>query len=56
MHLPGYFLISISIALATVNGALTRVADFGSNPTNLQMNINVPSKLAQKPAIILAVI
>ncbi|KAF2003302.1 carbohydrate esterase family 1 protein [Amniculicola lignicola CBS 123094] len=36
------------------NGALVRVADFGTNPTSLQMNINVPSKLAAKPAIILA--
>ncbi|KAF2194647.1 carbohydrate esterase family 1 protein [Zopfia rhizophila CBS 207.26] len=38
---------------ATVNGALVRVNDFGSNPTNLQMNIWVPSKLAENPAIIL---
>ena len=42
-------------AVATVNGALTRVTNFGTNPTNLEMNIDVPGKLATKPAIILAV-
>lgn len=55
MHLSTSFLISLSAAVATVNGALTRVTNFGNNPTGLEMNINVPSKLAQKPGIILAV-
>lgn len=40
---------------AIVNAALVRVSDFGSNPTNLQMNIWVPTNVAAKPAIILAV-
>lgn len=35
--------------------ALVQVTDFGSNPTKLQMYINVPAKLASKPAVILAV-
>lgn len=52
---PTSFLTSLAVAAATVNGALTRVPDFGNNPTKLEMNINVPAKLAQKPAIILAV-
>ncbi|KAF2622487.1 carbohydrate esterase family 1 protein [Macroventuria anomochaeta] len=54
MYFSTSFLISLSAALVTVNGALTRVTNFGNNPTNLQMNINVPAKLAPKPAIILA--
>jgi acetylxylan esterase len=55
MHLSTSFLVSLSAAVATVNGALTRVSNFGNNPTGLEMNINVPSKLATKPGIILAV-
>jgi acetylxylan esterase len=55
MHLSTSFLVSLSAAVATVNGALTRVSNFGNNPTGLEMNINLPSKLAQKPGIILAV-
>ncbi|KAH7071605.1 Alpha/Beta hydrolase protein [Paraphoma chrysanthemicola] len=39
---------------ATADAALVRVNDFGANPANLQMNINVPAKLATKPAIIVA--
>jgi hypothetical protein len=37
------------------NGALVAVPDFGSNPTGLEMNIYVPTKLATRPAVILAV-
>jgi acetylxylan esterase len=37
------------------NGALVAVPDFGSNPTGLEMNIYVPTKLANSPAVILAV-
>lgn len=35
-------------------GALTRVTDFGKNPTNVQMYISVPAKLATNPAVIVA--
>jgi len=35
--------------------ALVPVSSFGSNPTNIQMAVYVPSKLAAKPAVILAV-
>jgi hypothetical protein len=49
------FLLGLNTAVATVDGALVRVTNFGSNPTNLEMNIAVPAKLASKPAIILAV-
>jgi acetylxylan esterase len=55
MYISTSTLGGLATILATANGALTRVNDFGSNPTNIQMNINVPSKLATKPAIILAV-
>ncbi|KAF1955031.1 alpha/beta-hydrolase [Byssothecium circinans] len=41
--------------LGAVNGALVKVNDFGANPTNLQMNIYVPTNVAPKPAIILAI-
>jgi acetylxylan esterase len=55
MFLSNSILVALTVVTATVNGALTRVTNFGTNPTNLQMNINVPAKLAQKPAIVLAV-
>lgn len=35
--------------------ALTQVTGFGSNPSNTKMYIYVPSKLATKPAIIVAI-
>ncbi|KAI4604561.1 hypothetical protein J4E80_011040 [Alternaria sp. BMP 0032] len=54
MHFSTSVLGSIAALCATANGALTRVNDFGANPSNLQMNIYVPAKVAEKPAIILA--
>jgi acetylxylan esterase len=45
----------LSVLCTSANAALVRVNDFGNNPTNLQMNIYVPSNLATNPAIILAV-
>ncbi|EMD58531.1 hypothetical protein GGP41_005989 [Bipolaris sorokiniana] len=54
MHSTTTLISTIAAICATANGALTRVNNFGSNPTNLQMNINVPAKLATKPAVILA--
>jgi hypothetical protein len=35
--------------------SLQTVADFGTNPTKIQMYIYVPDKLATKPAVIVAV-
>lgn len=55
MHFTTSLLSSLVAISATANAALTRVNDFGANPSNLQMNIYVPTKLATKPAIILAV-
>lgn len=55
MHYSATLLSTIAAICATANGALTTVTNFGSNPTNLQMNIWVPSTLATNPAIILAV-
>ena len=34
---------------------LEKVADFGSNPTKINMYIYVPDKVAAKPAVIVAV-
>lgn len=48
-------LIVLSVLCTAVMSALVQVTDFGSNPTGLQMYINVPAKLATKPAVILAV-
>lgn len=48
-------LIALSVLCSVVMSALVQVTDFGSNPTGLQMYINVPAKLATKPAVILAV-
>jgi hypothetical protein len=48
-------LLPLGILLLAVNGALTPVTDFGSNPTGLTMSIYVPAKLATNPAVILAV-
>jgi acetylxylan esterase len=52
---PSSLFAAVAALTATAHGALVRVNDFGSNPSNLQMNINVPAKLATNPAIILAV-
>lgn len=48
-------LLVLSVLCSVVMSALVQVTDFGSNPTGLQMYINVPAKLATKPAVILAV-
>jgi acetylxylan esterase len=40
---------------SSVLGALQQVTGFGSNPTNIQMFISVPAKIASNPAIIVAV-
>lgn len=48
-------LIVLSVLCTAVMSALVQVTDFGSNPTGLQMYINVPAKLATKPAVIFAV-
>lgn len=46
------FLAAAQLALGA---SLQKVADFGSNPTRINMYIYVPDKLATKPAIIVAV-
>ena len=40
---------------ATVNGALTQVRDFGSNPAGIEMWIEVPGNVAPEAPIIVAV-
>lgn len=55
MHVSTSIVSGLAAFSTTANAALTRVNDFGANPSNLQMNIYVPAKLATKPAIIVAV-
>jgi poly(3-hydroxybutyrate) depolymerase len=48
--------LGLAATAATCLGAsLQPVSDFGNNPTNIQMNIYVPDKLASNPAVIVAV-
>lgn len=41
--------------LATVQGALVQVTDFGSNPTGLEMYIDLPENITTNAPVILAV-
>ena len=41
--------------LAIAEGAFLKVANFGANPTNLEMNVYVPNNTTRRPAIIVAV-
>ncbi|EAT91929.1 hypothetical protein HBI56_009000 [Parastagonospora nodorum] len=45
---------AILASASSAFGALQQVTGFGSNPTNLQMYISVPAKIATNPAIIVA--
>lgn len=47
--------LNLLASASSVLGALKEVTDFGENPTNLQMYISIPSKVAKNPAIIVAV-
>ncbi|KAI1207721.1 carbohydrate esterase family 1 protein [Annulohypoxylon truncatum] len=42
------------LSLSTTHAALTQVTDWGENPTSLDMQVYLPAKLAEKPAIVLA--
>lgn len=55
MFFSASFVSTLALFSVAINGALVRVPDFGANPSKLEMNIYVPSKVATKPAIILAV-
>ena len=48
-------ILALGSLISSANGALVTVNDWGSNPSNLIMNIYVPTKLAASPAVILAV-
>jgi acetylxylan esterase len=48
-------LLAAVILAANTFAALISVSDFGANPTKLSLQLYVPSKIASKPAIILAV-
>ncbi|KAK3672190.1 hypothetical protein LTR78_007943 [Recurvomyces mirabilis] len=45
----------VAAAPLEARAALTQVTSFGSNPTNTKMYIYVPSKLAAKPPVIVAI-
>ena len=47
--------LAMAMLVIGIEAALVSVSDFGDNPTELQMSIYVPDKLATKPAVILAV-
>jgi len=45
----------VATASLAMGASLQAVTGFGKNPTNIQMYIYVPDKLAAKPAVIVAV-
>ena len=55
IHLFGSRLAVLSLLCSTALSGLVSVPNFGNNPTSLQMNIYVPTNVAAKPAVILAV-
>ncbi len=48
-------LVLMALAAISLGASLVQVEDFGANPSNIDMYIYVPDKLATKPAIIVAV-
>ncbi|MDQ1288046.1 MAG: endo,4-beta-xylanase, partial [Actinomycetota bacterium] len=55
LMLPLVAVLSVATAQPAAAASLTRVTSFGSNPTNLNMYIYVPDKVAAKPALLVAV-
>ncbi len=49
-----FFLPLLSL-IAVTQAALVKVANFGANPTKLELDVYVPANVAAKPAIIVAV-
>mgnify|MGYP001480066314 CR=1 FL=1 len=54
MLLPSLFGLA-TMASSCLAASLQQVWNFGSNPTNINMHIYVPDRLANKPPIIVAV-
>jgi len=50
-----FVFVALLGAFGTNAATLTQVTNFGSNPSNTQMWIYVPDKLASKPAIVVAI-
>jgi poly(3-hydroxybutyrate) depolymerase len=50
-----YVVATATVTASAMAASLTKVTNFGSNPTSIDMNIYVPDKVATKPAIIVAV-
>ncbi|PWR14173.1 esterase, partial [Micromonospora acroterricola] len=60
-RMAGVLMTAVTLAAAALTFAapasaatLTQVTGFGNNPTNLQMHLYVPDRLASRPAIVLA--
>ncbi|MDG4810531.1 PHB depolymerase family esterase [Micromonospora sp. WMMD1120] len=45
---------ALTVATPASAATLTQVTSFGSNPTNLQMHLYVPDRVAARPAVLLA--
>jgi acetylxylan esterase len=50
-----FFLGLLAVAGTGFSAKLEKVAEFGENPSKINMYIYVPDKVAEKPAIIVAV-
>ncbi|MEV8435801.1 PHB depolymerase family esterase [Actinosynnema sp. NPDC051121] len=53
--LVGAAVLTVASPPAASAASLTQVTNFGTNPTNLQMHLYVPDRVAAKPAILLAI-
>ena len=53
--LAGATALTVASPPAASAASLTQVTNFGTNPTNLQMHLYVPDRVAAKPAILLAI-
>ncbi|MCE6996474.1 PHB depolymerase family esterase [Saccharothrix sp. S26] len=53
--LAGAAVLAVTSPPPASAASLTQVTNFGTNPTNLQMHLYVPDRVAAKPAILLAI-
>jgi hypothetical protein len=55
MHLIRGLIVATTLVVGIFAASLTKVTNFGSNPTSIDMYIYVPDKVATRPAVIVAV-
>ena len=55
MMVLGVYARSAALFGLACGASLQQVADFGQNPTKINMHIYVPDKLANSPAVVVAV-